>query len=226
MSDRKHCERLRHLRVAGGEKPRDDRAPIVTRDMGRRTPKGFDERGHVIDQVIEGVALLGLGSIGEAIAAKVGGDRKASGFRKRIHLARPRLGPFWKSVQEDEHVGLRRAVDHGPEPKAVRLHHVLARGHLICLMKTGTARSAPPRGRSTAIASMPRCLKPTTYGFIEAALPDAPWPRTTRIESSSRSSSVELCDPSLFQPLARNLDLDDQQHRNNRSILPLGSPRR
>src|SRR5229473_1136102 len=134
MSDRKHCERLRHLRVAGGEKPRDDRAPIVTRDMGRRTPKGFDERGHVIDQVIEGVALLGLGSIGEAIAAKVGGDRKASGFRKRIHLARPRLGPFWKSVQEDEHVGLRRAVDHGPEPKAVRLHHVLARGHLMSLI--------------------------------------------------------------------------------------------
>src|SRR5216683_6024765 len=129
--------------MAGGEKPGDDRAPVVTRYMGGLSPEGFDERGHVIDQVIDGVALLRIGSIGEAIAAKVGGDRKASGFRKRIHLARPGLGPFWKSVQEDEHVGLRRAVDHGPEPKAVRLHHVLARGHLICLMNSvATSRAS------------------------------------------------------------------------------------
>ncbi len=32
-------------------------------------------------------------------------------------------------MQEDEHVALRRPVDHGPKAKAVRLHHVLAGGH-------------------------------------------------------------------------------------------------
>src|SRR5260370_7041579 len=122
MADRKHRERFRHLWTAGGEKPRDDRAPIVTRDMRRLTPKGFDEGGHVIDQVIDGVALLRLGGIGEAIAAKVGGDRKASCFRKRVHLARPGLRPFWKSVQEDEHVRLRRALDPPPDRKSVLLH--------------------------------------------------------------------------------------------------------
>src|SRR6478752_3976281 len=76
------------------------------------------------------------------------------------------------------------------------------------LMKTGTARSAPPRGRSTAIASMPRRLKPTTYGFIDAASPDAPWPRTTFIDASPLDRSVEVRDALLSQPFARNLYLD------------------
>src|SRR5260370_20965665 len=107
MSHRKRRERLRHLWMAGGEKPRDDRAPIVTSDMRRLTPKGFDEGGHVIDQVIDGIALLRLASIGEAIAAKVGGDRKAPGFRKRVHLPRPGLCPFWQSVPEAQHLAFR-----------------------------------------------------------------------------------------------------------------------
>src|SRR6202022_1658686 len=47
----------------------------------------------------------------------------------------------------------------------------------------GTARSAFPFGKSTAMALIPRRVKPTTYGFIDAALPDAPCPRTTRIFS-------------------------------------------
>jgi hypothetical protein len=32
-------------------------------------------------------------------------------------------------MQEDEHLAGRRAIDHGSKSKAVRLHHVLARGH-------------------------------------------------------------------------------------------------
>src|SRR6202171_6363108 len=50
-------------------------------------------------------------------------------------------------------------------------------------MKMGTARSAFPFGKSTAMALIPRRVKPTTYCFIDAALPDAPCPRTTRIFS-------------------------------------------
>src|SRR5260370_21265793 len=159
MSHRKRRERLRHLWMAGGEKPRDDRAPIVTSDMRRLTPKGFDEGGNVIDQVVDRVALLRFGSIGEAIGAKVGGARKAPGVRKRVHLARPGLCPFWKSVQEDEHVGLRRAVDHRPEPKTVRLHHVLTRGHLICLMNSVAASRA---SSSTPSRPWPWPLKTTS----------------------------------------------------------------
>jgi hypothetical protein len=48
-------------------------------------------------------------------------------------------------------------------------------------------------------------LKPTTYGFIEAALPDAPWPSTTFM---GEMLSVELCGALLSQPFARNLDID------------------
>src|SRR6266851_5218869 len=55
------------------------------------------------------------------------------------------------------------------------------------LMKTGTARSAPPRGRSTAMASMPRCPMRHDRG---------------------RLASVELSDALLLQPLRRNLYLD------------------
>src|ERR1700682_3496541 len=59
-------------------------------------------------------------------------------------------------------------------------------------MKMGTARSAFPFGQSTAMALIPRRVKPTTYGFIDAALPDAPCPRTTRIFLSSQFFSGRM----------------------------------
>src|SRR6266849_2856227 len=54
-------------------------------------------------------------------------------------------------------------------------------------MKTGTARSAPPRGRSTAIASMRRCPTRRDRGL---------------------HASVELSGALLLQPLRRNFHLD------------------
>src|SRR3984893_1682918 len=115
--------------MAGREDPRDDRAPVVTRDMSRLTTEGLDERTDIIDQVIDGVALLFFGRVGEAVSAKVGRHREVSGLRQRVDLTRPRLCSLRKPMQEDEHVTLRRAVDHRPEPKTDRPHHVLARCH-------------------------------------------------------------------------------------------------
>ena len=45
----------------------------------------------------------------------------------------------------------------------------------------GTTSSALRLGRSTAIASIPRDRSPSTNGAMLAAVPDAPWPRTTRM---------------------------------------------
>jgi hypothetical protein len=114
-----------------GEEPRDDRAPVVAADMGLLTTESLDEARHVIDQVADCVAFLFGRRIGEPVAAQVGRDRKVPCLRQRMQGPRPRLGAFWKPVQEDEHVALRRTVDHGPEANAVRLDHVLARRHFI-----------------------------------------------------------------------------------------------
>ena len=50
-----------------------------------------------------------------------------------------------------------------------------------CASYAATASSALRFGSSTACASMPRAASPSTHGRIEAAVPDAPWPRYTRI---------------------------------------------
>src|SRR5450631_418194 len=44
---------------------------------------------------------------------------------------------------------------------------------------TGMARSARPLGRSIAVASTPRVRRPSTWGRIDAAVPEAPWARRT-----------------------------------------------
>ena len=41
--------------------------------------------------------------------------------------------------------------------------------------------AARRRGRSSAWASNPRARRPSTQGDMEAAVPEAPWPRYTRI---------------------------------------------
>ncbi len=116
MSDREHGQRLRHLRMPRGEEPGDDRAPVVARDVRRLTAEGFDEPGHILDQVVDGVALFRVGRVGEPVAAKIRRHREVAGLRERIDLPRPRLCAFGEPMQKDEEVGLRRAVDQRPEP--------------------------------------------------------------------------------------------------------------
>jgi len=55
--------------MAGGEEPGDDRAPVMTGHMRRLAPKSLDKRGDVIHQVVDRVALLAFGSVGEPVAA-------------------------------------------------------------------------------------------------------------------------------------------------------------
>jgi hypothetical protein len=54
---------------------------------------------------------------------------------------------------------------------------------------------------------IPRRVKPTTYGFIDAALPDAPCPRTTRIFLSS-------------QFFSGHVDIAIDPHRENFATRP------
>src|SRR5229473_4085581 len=142
MSDREHRQRLRHLRMPRGEEPSDDRAPVVAGDVGRLAPEHFDERGHVVDEMADRVALLFCRRVGESVTTKVGRDREVSCLGDRVHLAQPGLGSLSETMQKDEHLTGRRAIDHGSESKAVRPDHVLARGHLICFMKSAATSRA------------------------------------------------------------------------------------
>ena len=129
------------------EEPGDHCAPVVAGHVRGVAAESLDEAGHIIDQVVDRVALDSLGSIGEPITAKVRRHREASCFGQRRQLPRPRLRAFGESVQEDEHVALRRTIDQRSESKAVRSHHVLARGHL----------ASPPCGE---VASDPQGRRP------------------------------------------------------------------
>ena len=68
-----------------------------------------------------------------------------------------------------------------------------------CASYAATASSALRFGSSTACASIPRAASPSTHGCIEAAVPDAPWPRYTRITAPHRTAP----DPSAGTTAAR-----------------------
>src|ERR1700704_6436685 len=110
-------------------------------DVGGRASEGRDDETHVLDEMIDGVALNLLRRIAETVASEVGRDHEKTRGRKGLELPRPRLSTFREAVKEDEHLAAGGTVDHRAEAKAVGLDHVLARRHLsICLSISGIRR--------------------------------------------------------------------------------------
>ena len=143
MADRQDGERLCHLRMTACEEPGHDRPPVVPSDVGAVAPESLDHPDHVLHQVGDRVVLDSARRIAQAIAPQVRRDRQRTGLRQRLDLFGPRLGAFWKPMQQDCELALRRSVHHRPKAQAVGLDHVLAGRHLNCeLMKSVATSSA------------------------------------------------------------------------------------
>ncbi len=114
----------------------------MTRDVGLRPAEALDNRGDVLDEMIDRVVFHTLRRVAQAVATKIRGHGEVAGFRQRVDLFRPGLRAFGESVKEDEHLATGRTVDHGSETKAVRLDHVLRGGHLQFLRMNSLAASS------------------------------------------------------------------------------------
>src|ERR1700686_1361533 len=142
MCDRKGRECFRHLRMAAGEEPRDEGAPIMSGHAGLRAAEGLDDRGDIFDETIDRVVFHPLGRVAEPIASKIRRHGEVAGFRQRVNLLRPGLGTLGESMQKDGHLSIGGSVDQGPETKAVRLDHVLRGGHLQFVRMNSAATSS------------------------------------------------------------------------------------
>src|SRR5258708_25207816 len=127
--------------MATGKEPCDQGAPVMTGHVGLRTAEGLDDRGDILDQMIDRVVFHTLWRVAERVAAKIRRDGEVTCSRERVHLFRPGLGALGEAVEEDEHLAGGRPIDHGSEAKPVRLDHVLRRGHLQFLRMNSVATS-------------------------------------------------------------------------------------
>src|SRR5579864_2698495 len=141
MGDRKGGQCFRHLRMAPGEEPRNEGAPVVARDVGLRAAEGLDQRGDVLDETIDRVVFHTLRRVAEPVTPKIRGHGEVAGLRERVDLLRPRLRALREPVEKDEHLTIGRPVDHGAETEAVRLDHVLRGGHLQLVRMKSAATS-------------------------------------------------------------------------------------
>src|SRR5258708_6203386 len=156
--------------MATGKEPCHQGAPVMAGHVGLRTPEGLDDGGDILDQVIDRVVFHTLRRIAEPVASKIWRHGEVTRSRERVYLFRPGLGAFGEAVEEDEHLAGGRSIDHGSEAKAVRLDHVLRRGHLQLLRMNSVATS---RAWSSTLSS------------------PCPWP--LKISSRDRGTSLTYC---------------------------------
>src|SRR5450756_688230 len=128
--------------MAPGEEPRDESAPVMARNMRLGPAECLDDQSDVFDEMIDRIVFHTLGCVTEPVAPKVRGHGEPARFRERVHLFRPGLGALGEPVQQDDHLSMRRTVDHGSETEAVGLDHVLRGGHLQLVRMNSAATTS------------------------------------------------------------------------------------
>src|SRR5216117_3624545 len=121
-------------------------------------PEGAESWTRQIDAIAHSGAL--------AVAPDVR-DGQRAGVGDRVDLPRPRFGPFWESMKQEDQLAVRRTVGQDAEAQPVGLDHVLARGHRRFFWRKSAAMSSA----SSRTASKPW-----------------PWP----LKTSSRASEISL----------------------------------
>src|SRR5947207_11949848 len=148
-----------------GEVPGHRRTPVVAGDVHARPAEGLDDPGDILHQLVHAIVLDTARGIAQSVAAHVGRHRQRSCLGECVDLPGPRLGAFGEPVEEDDHLTARGPVDHRPEAKAVGLHHVLAGGHLMFLLKKSVATSSAWSRTASSPCPWPLNISSRAFGM-------------------------------------------------------------